>query len=545
MSRCRRVAVAVGLALGFVLLLPAGPVHADDCSSPSDCSNTAWTVAGGAAVAAAIVGAAMAAGGRNGQGSGGEECDEVAVLRSSIRGRYQRLAELAVLRKGALTSKARAEAQLQAAKDWAERLAREEQISTTLASAGAAAGSTGAAYGAGRAAQLESAHLVQRRLHDLIPGAPPPSVSPPSIGSKFWAGANRLISAGGALLTAAGHYFDRQHRDNVRTLGILQQTIIEKRAEVERWRSYADEQGDRIEAGFAELRSDIATFNADNEAHGCGWSRLDVDQMRSLLDAPPEATGAAGPVPQHILETEPPIRRATAEERREERERDRERFVCRTYDGDLAAWNALVAQLTPKLDEWDRELRRWAARGAAVQRVMAERGRIERDLSRAIWGASGVAPGETALALGEGGLAIAGIFAATWPVALALGVGGILVGVARGNLAPSDAQMLVEGRLAAEMQFWTTRMAYIQAEITRLTTMRTEVLSELQRRRIRLDRTYDWCSQWWQDRGEHHVRAEPVPTSYRYDYTNYAAYRSPGYSAMPTAALMKEIRTWR
>jgi hypothetical protein len=50
----------VCVAAWFVI--GAGIATADDCSSPPDCSNTAWTVGGGAAVAGAIIAAAVASG---------------------------------------------------------------------------------------------------------------------------------------------------------------------------------------------------------------------------------------------------------------------------------------------------------------------------------------------------------------------------------------------------------------------------------------------------------------------------------------------------
>ncbi|MCP3973585.1 MAG: hypothetical protein GY720_03740 [bacterium] len=48
--------------VGVFLVIGTGAAVADDCSSPTDCSNTAWTVGGGAAVAGAIIAAAAATG---------------------------------------------------------------------------------------------------------------------------------------------------------------------------------------------------------------------------------------------------------------------------------------------------------------------------------------------------------------------------------------------------------------------------------------------------------------------------------------------------
>jgi len=553
----RRLLLVVGAAVGLFFLAAPGVAYADDCSSPSDCSNTAWTVAGGAAVAAVIVGTAM---GTRRNGSEASECEEVGALRVSIRGSYQQLADLAVLRKGAVLSKSRAEAQLRMARDWAARLEGKVQISTTSSGHLASAGSTTAAAAGSYADRLQdaiagakSSDIARQRLAALTGTAAPSGslVRPGMVSggrtmtSSFWSKANRAFSVVGLALSAAGQYFNYQHRNDMRTLGILRQTIIQKQAEIKRWQSYVEELSAKIDAGFEALRASVRRCNEMNEKHSCGWSRLDLGDMRALLDSPPDVDGAAGAVPQHLLETEPPIHRATADERAEERERDRERFVCQAYDADLAAWNTLAESMKPKLDQWDEQLRHWAARGAAVQRVMASRSEIERSVREAIWGVTGNALGERVLAGGELGIAAIGLASFSWPVVAALGIGGALVSLARGQISPSDVELIAEGRIAAEMQFWSSRMVYIRAEITRIERMRTEVLSELQRRRIRLDRSYDWCSSWWNDRGEHHNRAEPVPVSYRRSYMNFAAFGSARYSAMPIPNLMQEIRTWR
>ncbi len=535
------------LAIGFFALAAPGIAHADDCSSPSDCSNTAWTVAGGAAVAAAIVGVAM--GTRSEGGSGAEECEDAAALHASISARFQRLADLAVLRRGAMLSKARAEAQLRAAGEWAARLESSAQLPTTGAAIAASAGSATTKAAGELIEGTATSAIARQRLAALLADSS-------SHGGTLRAGASTggrgamstassWFSRFGAIVSVAGQYFNYQHRDDMRTLGILRQTMTQKQAEIERWTSAADEYGGKIDGGMQALRPAVDQFNKLNEQHGCGWSRLDLAQMQGLLDAPPAAVGAIGAVPQHILETEPPIRRATDEERAEERRRDRDRPVCSAYDADLAAWNSLVGQMTPKLDKWDEELRHWAARGAAVRRVMAHRSEYERQVREAIWGVTGNALGERALAGADLGIAAAGLVVASAPAVVALGIAGIVVSVARGQMSPTDAQLIAEGKIAAEMQFWASRLMYIRAEITRITQMRTEVLSELQRRRIRLDRTHAWCSPWWDDRGEQHERAEPVPIRYRRDYSNFDAHPSARYSAMPLHDLMQEIRTWR
>jgi len=60
-TRLTRLVALAGLTLGILVVL-AGVAFADDCSSPSDCSNTAWTVGGGAAVAGGLAAAAAASG---------------------------------------------------------------------------------------------------------------------------------------------------------------------------------------------------------------------------------------------------------------------------------------------------------------------------------------------------------------------------------------------------------------------------------------------------------------------------------------------------
>lgn len=106
-----RVLLLAG-GIAAVVVVWSDVATADDCSSPSDCANTAWTVGGGAAAAAAIAAAAAAAGWIPGdvQAREGHDLSELSpqciedltFLRAEMQELTDRYADSSVAQDGAL-----------------------------------------------------------------------------------------------------------------------------------------------------------------------------------------------------------------------------------------------------------------------------------------------------------------------------------------------------------------------------------------------------------------------------------------------------------
>ena len=146
----------------------------------------------------------------------------------------------------------------------------------------------------------------------------------------------------------------------------------------------------------------------------------------------------------------------------------------------------------------------------------------------------------------EGGLAVAGILAVSWPVCVALGVGGLAISYARGHISPERAQLIADGRIGATLAYLDSRYPYIHREIERLQDLRDEVLNELRRRKAELDVTYDRYQPYWANLGLTKPAPDPIPLGLQQRYEHWGAFATQGpYADTPDHELLKEIMTWR
>jgi hypothetical protein len=514
------------------LVATATPAYADNCSSPEDCSNTAWVIGGGAAAVAAII-AAVTAGGwlRDYPGDNlSDECFKALVaLRQRIDPIVEQLAQLAVARKGALWESAivdanaivlesvLANAQGRAATE-AGRLATAGSIElpADVVDAGLAGASglaenwlSSAQAASATADDLASAVSKMTSMLALDRAAGRSSLITPDVLKALGNEAKLVQTAAqsgitaatttgtilgrmgiGASLVSLGSFVYSQHLggahhfDDMELLGKWKSDLEIQRAESGRWLSFAGELDGRMAALEATFNARVDAYN--QRADECGaahivpppWSEL-VNRANNAAATRNVPRGDRGAVPQIVFPRGPhPIK-----------ERDPADPDC-----DRGAYDAGVAELNQQLTDRADVVRRY---------LMWEQRRVDiaasiDALDDAYWKAWTFFEERKTLwrTYGHAGAAatVASFFVAP-AAAVVLGAGSIYCNLVGGSATPADARGVEVGQMRRTLEELRRTRGYVGQENIRLFNEITAFDGNIAQRRENLLSDYRGCGQ--------------------------------------------------
>lgn len=516
----------------------ATPAYADNCSSPEDCSNTAWVIGGGAAAVAAII-AAVTAGGwlRDYPGDNlSDECFKALVaLRQRIDPVIEQLSQLAVARKGALWESAIVDANtivLESLLANAEGRAGTEAarlatggdigldtdvVGTGLSGASGLAENWLAMAQAETAAADDLASAVQKFYSklwiDRIAGRS--SLIDPSV-IQAYGNRARMLQGLGALqgsaatqvkaATAAGtvlqglgigtslislgsfvytqHLGGAHHFDDMELLGKWKSEVEIQRAESGRWLDFAGELDGRMAALEATFNARVDAYN--QRADQCGAARIAPPPWTELVNRANNAAatrnvprGDRGAVPQSVFPRGPhPIK-----------ERDPADPDC-----DRGAYDAAVAEFNQQITDRADVVRRY---------LMWEQRRVDiaasiDALDDAYWKAwTFFEEGKTSWRIyGHAGAAatVASFFVAP-AAAVVLGAGSIYCDLVGGAATPADARGIEVGQMRRTLDELRRTRGYVGQENMRLFNEITAFDGNIAQRRENLLSEYRGCGQ--------------------------------------------------
>lgn len=523
MSRRRRIFLVLGVVVGLTLVT-TGVASADDCSSPADCSNTAWTVGGASAAAAAIVGAAAAGGwlpnGPTSREGGFTEPDcysDLHMLAEPIRGTVQQIAELETTLVGAdrmwLDAQQRAtnlqwEA-VNVADSWgldpvgaaglgisasgplatkleqaaANHAATMQQYGGKLQNAAAdfrrIAGQTALEQGSDAAATFsQEARRSSRLAGEYLDEAAQTSERAGGLGRL-----GRGLSVVNILTTVYGQTIGAGRRsDALQNIGALTAQADFARMEAARWNSYRAELTHRIDALVGVLRGQIAAYNA--RAQECNAVPLSDDMerfTRTTISTAAQQLDAwqASEAPASVLARAPePLK-----------EEDRPRVNCdgAAYAAELQAYKSDIERFEQTASDF--KLRRQQATDIELTRIQIQNNltQIQYQLAnetfwyRIVGMTSGSATAVTLLSF------------LSPPVAMICGGISFVAGIAESQLSPSSAVTVLSGALQARIDWLRDRNGYNSREQVRLSNILDRLGSNMWQRRNSLWSSFREC----------------------------------------------------
>lgn len=318
MTALRRVIGTLVMTAGMLLIL-TGVALADDCSGPSDCSNTAWTVGGAAGAVAVLVGMATANGWLPGWPKPiGEDflhpdcAAKLGALLSFIQPAVAKIAELVVTREGAqrmavITARSAESLAIQVAKTT-------QQIATAGAIQGNASPIGTGADVAGMGSATVEAHLraLAAQTNAAASALSDRSAAILSASSAQWAESVSTVGKGlsgvSILATGADQLAGYSRLEKLKAVGGMRAQAEIKIAEAERWQSLAGELSQKIAYAQVELR--LAASNYNNEARRCGAEPISppsgmVSQMTAKAHAQDAVPAGSELAPPSILPRAP------------------------------------------------------------------------------------------------------------------------------------------------------------------------------------------------------------------------------------------------
>jgi hypothetical protein len=516
MRRATRVTlIAAGVAIA-VFFASAGVAWADDCSTPADCANTAWTVGGAAAAAAAVAGAAAAAGwlpggetnglpeGRDGSRLSRECFIDLQLLSTPIKATIQQISELTVAVSGAARMWIDAQNRAAAARYRASQLAGGTTAAPVAASRAANASSAigeSATLGvhhattAASAAQRTSAGLSRAASQFGQMGEAAEAARAAGHATTYADEATRLAGIGGRvghLVTGLGvaniaaelygQISYQSTEDRLWQAGQLATQSDMARIEARRWKAFMEHTQRRIDALKPTLLAQVRAYNA--RAEECNAVPLSED-----LDAFSRATqGAAGAQPSAAGEEIAPasiLRRAPEPLP----ERDPMYTNC-----DPAFYQQEMALFKNDLRDWQRRSDlwvRWRQRETDLE-ITANAARLE--VNRLEYQLKADLGNMRALGTISGGTAAAAMMPCFTPVGqLIFGGVSLLTGMAETYLSPSAWQAVILGKVEAQISWLQNQLGYSVSEQNRLRTHLNSLETNLRARRGSLRSSYRAC----------------------------------------------------
>ena len=540
MGRRRAVVVAVAAAASWLLL--GGTALADDCSSPLDCSNTAWTVGGGAAVAGGIIAAAAAAG-----VLGPPKVDEVAAARipeedreriiedcrkelephrARVSAAFLRCAELAGALAGAANRAGASEvvaeelenraealvlAQRRGDRDW-ERILRDPSLrprpsfDATFdlpADLTGAVGSHGVLAGVvqGGLGTVAGRRDTLRRAVDAAAAAAAGRGEPALTATQRMAAASRhagrlraaaagarIVGSGlnvfGGVTSVAAIWNVDSTAEMARVTGIVTEQAAQARLATRRWLEWRAARRSDLERAKADYRREAEAYN---RAIGtCPFVRVATDFDEELVRLDPgrdEGYSAREPVLERPAPAEPPEQGPSR---------------CDDLHADLAAYEqdraAFVARTDPSHARWRDEIQRWATRRADLRATIAAFETL-RDTNRQAVERSRVNKIGATWAAGALPMFLAWAFPpVTVGIALATGAASLAAAVTSSSMSVDDAAAFLEGQYAQRVRHLRYLHGMADGEVGRLITLLGTDLRNLRTRHAHLVARYRQCS---------------------------------------------------
>lgn len=523
-ARLGLIAAAAAIAIFFA---SAGIAWADDCSTPADCSNTAWTVGGAAAAAAAVAAAAAAAGwlpggeteglpeGRDGSQLSRECFIDLQFLADPIRATIQQISELTVAVSGAARMWIDAQNRAAAAQYQASRLAGRTLAAPIAASRAAnSASAIGEAAGLGVHHATTAAAGAQRVSEGLSRaatqfgqmGEAAEAARAAGHASTYadeaarlagiGKGAGRLATGLGIANIAAELYGQVSYQSTEDRLWQAGQLITQSetaRIEARRWKAFMDHTQRRIDALKPTLLSQVRAYNA--RAEECNAVPLSED-----LDAFGRATQeAAGEQPRLEGEITAPasiLRRAP--EPLPERDPMYTNCDPAFYQQEMALYRNDLRDWQRRSDLWVRWQHRETDLEITANAAGIEVNRLQYELAQGLGNMRflGTISGTTAAA------AMIPFF--TPAGQLIFGGVSLLAGMAETYMSPSAWQAVVLGKIEAQISWLRDQLGYAVSEQSRLRDFLNSLETNLRARRGSLRASYEACKgaeQGW----------EPVP----------------------------------
>lgn len=498
--------LVIGFALPAALMfVPTGVARADDCSTPADCSNTAWTVGGAAAAAAAVVAAAAAAGWLNlpeeapGAPRLSRECFiDLQILAGPVRATISQLADLSVALMGASRMWLDAQNRAAAARYGAAQLAGGQLTFdivsySSTSSSGLGEMATGAGWRVTKPAADAANRLGNAAAELPLRG---PGAQYGDLAARHAAdyadeaarlgGLPTAVATGAGVVNVAaeayGQYTYQNREDALRGAGQLQAQAEIAALEAQRWKAYMDEVKGRIDALRPTLQAQVEAYNARAQACNAvqlsgSFDALTHEMMGAASRQLPSPTPAVAPA--SVLDRGPqPLS-----------ERDRPQVNCdpgsyasqmQQYRDDLRQWNELAA----RYNEWRQ---RAADLDVTFEAAQSERARIEEVLADQLlpYRAAGLISGTTAA------LAIMPWFSPLGQ--LIFGGISLFSGMAETYLSPSAWQTVLAGVLRERINWLLTRVQYNTGEQTRLRPSLETLEETLRVRRSALRASFREC----------------------------------------------------
>jgi hypothetical protein len=489
-------AVAAVALASFVLIVftLAGTASADDCSSPPDCSNTAWTVGGAAAAAAAVAAAAAATGWLPGQpkAKGKDFKDpgckqQLESLLALVKQANLEVAQLVTTREGAQRKARRAAAEASLITAKAEGMSSQLDIAGTF-QAGVSTGTLGAdSFGTGTALGVAGAEasaegwstlartgaqkvnelkrapwfakkLVEARLTKLktLTKFLEESAESASFKAGILGAAGNAAGVVSLATTGYDQWASLERDPKLHALGEVIGDAEVKAMEAQRWLSFQEELTGRIKDADQALKRAVDNYNFN--AARCGAETIvkpSLDDMMSRMA--PAAAGQASVAPGS--ETAPPVVLPS-----EPKVDDR---TTMPSDCDHSAY--LRDYLHFPILDGDRrtsshEMHRWEQRQADLEASISA---VDDTLMRAeLYFADCRTNAQIFGTLGAGATVFG--FMVSAPAAIVLGITSVYCDIKGGAAAPPDAVGIEIGIMRQRLQFLKSRRAYVESERARL-----------------------------------------------------------------------------
>ncbi len=549
----RRLTVVAFLVIGFAVLAPL-PASADDCSSPADCSNTAWTVGGGAAVAAGLIAAAAASGllPSSPTSSGGGQLDPECQQQLSdqldvINDEFRYISELRGALEGAQNMMEGLGAQLSDQIGYISTLGGDmnpQGPSVPFADMGAGLASAhGARFQAAEEAAKKAAERAMRarasaqswsELSRAAAGAGRPvaglaTASPQEVRAiveSMEATAQRLAAEEARLAQAAQTAGQAASRATARAAGPVTRTSYLGAAGgflsaafngVSMW-MFSSGQAEQMARGKAlakreDLKAEIERWQkySDKLEQRIG-SRLDhlhskitkYDSMTYGCGAEPIGASAHQIYAHAVANASPiassaPLPPRLVEPRKRELEEAEKPADCRAYVSALGQYERMLKSVNDEIDMWLRRRVDLAASLEGLDEIIRVEAESRWWTNRIYYGMQG-----SAAAISAGGAVAGLVTVVNLPVALGLGCLSIALSVSSDYMYSTTWHQLFESRMRAERAFMASRSPYIESEIRRLENLLDD---DLRSRQAELEQSYQECA------GEPGVRP-PTPVDF-------------------------------
>ena len=517
MKRAAILSVIALVAASGAFFATTGIARADDCSTPEDCSNTAWTVGGAAAAAAAVVAAAAAAGWLPGghpeglpEAEGGgrlsRECFiDLQQLARPVRATVQQIAELTVAMTGAGRMWIDAQTRAAAAQYQAAQLAGgtiPASIATPYTASMSSAIGEAATYGVHRAtssaAEAERVAAGLGRVAETFRGMGETADAARAARQassyaddarrlgEVATGPGRIATAMGIANIAAELYGQATYNgteDKLRHAGQLVAQAEAARIETMRWKAFMGNLERRIEAQKAILLGQVQAYNA--RAAECNAVPLSED-LDAFSRVTQEAAGQQAPATG--TQVAPPSILRRAPEPLPERDPYFTNCDPAFYQQQLELYRRDILNWERRSALWMRWRQRETDLEITANAARLEVNKFEYELAKGLFNMRwlGTISGATAAA------AMIPLFSP--PGQLIFGGVSLLTGMAETYLSPSGWQAVIVGRVSEQIRWLHNQLGYALQEQNRLRAYLNSLETNLRARRGTLRASYQSCN---------------------------------------------------